>query len=90
VQLDLNNLPATPALALSLFNKGALAEAERHARNAVRIAPVRPEPMPWRKLSIDCTVADDSSSDTIRPDAATSKADHITNYDLPSVVKTNL
>jgi hypothetical protein len=86
VQLDLNNLPATPALALSLFNKGALAEAERHARNAVRIAPVRP----WRKLSIDCTVADDSSSDTIRPDAATSKADHITNYDLPSVVKTNL
>jgi Flp pilus assembly protein TadD len=28
------------ALALSLFNRGALAEAEHHARNAVRIAPM--------------------------------------------------
>ncbi|MGH6799759.1 MAG: tetratricopeptide repeat protein, partial [Roseiarcus sp.] len=39
VRLDPNNLPATQALALLLFNKGALAEAEHHARNAVRIAP---------------------------------------------------
>ena len=39
VRLDPNNLPATQSLALSLFNKGALAEAEYHARNAVRIAP---------------------------------------------------
>ena len=39
VRLDLNNLPATQSLALSLFNKGALAEAEYHARNAVRMAP---------------------------------------------------
>ena len=40
VRLDSNNLPATQALALSLFNRGALAEAEHHARNAVRIAPM--------------------------------------------------
>jgi tetratricopeptide (TPR) repeat protein len=39
VRLDPNNLPATQALALSLFNRGALAEAEHHARNAVRIGP---------------------------------------------------
>ena len=39
VRLDPNNLAATQALALSLFTKGALAEAEVHARNAVRIAP---------------------------------------------------
>ena len=39
VRLDPNNLPATQALALSLFNRGALDEAEYHARNAVRIAP---------------------------------------------------
>ena len=39
VRLDPNNLAATQALALSLFTRGALAEAEVHARNAVRIAP---------------------------------------------------
>ena len=39
VRLDPNNLSATQALALSLFTRGALAEAEVHARNAVRIAP---------------------------------------------------
>ncbi len=39
VRLDPNNLPMTQALALQLFAKGALAEAEVHARNAVRIAP---------------------------------------------------
>jgi tetratricopeptide (TPR) repeat protein len=39
VRLDPNNLPATQALALLLFNKGALMEAEHHARNAVRIGP---------------------------------------------------
>ena len=39
MRLDPNNLPATQALALLLFTKGALAEAEVHARNAVRIAP---------------------------------------------------
>ena len=39
VRLDPNNLPATQALALLLFNQGSLAEAEYHARNAVRIAP---------------------------------------------------
>ena len=39
VRLDPNNLPVTQALALQLFAKGALAEAEVHARNAVRMAP---------------------------------------------------
>ncbi len=39
VRLDPNNLAATQALALSLFGRGAMAEAEQHARNAVRIAP---------------------------------------------------
>ena len=39
VRLDPNALNATQALALSLFTRGALAEAEVHARNAVRIAP---------------------------------------------------
>ncbi|HXZ15917.1 MAG TPA: sulfotransferase [Roseiarcus sp.] len=39
VRLDPNNLAATQTLALMLFNKGALVEAEYHARNAVRIAP---------------------------------------------------
>jgi tetratricopeptide (TPR) repeat protein len=43
VRLDANNLPATQALALTLFGKGALAEAEQHARNAVRIAPSDPQ-----------------------------------------------
>jgi tetratricopeptide (TPR) repeat protein len=39
VRLDPNNLAATQALALALFTRGALPEAEVHARNAVRIAP---------------------------------------------------
>ena len=43
VRLDPNNLNATQALALSLFTKGALADAEVHARNAVRIAPTDPQ-----------------------------------------------
>ena len=43
VRLDPNDLPATQALALLLFGKGALAEAEIHARNAVRIAPLDPQ-----------------------------------------------
>jgi tetratricopeptide (TPR) repeat protein len=40
VRLDPNNLPATQALAMLLFNRGALAEAEVHARNSVRIGPL--------------------------------------------------
>lgn len=43
VRLDPNNLAATQALALLLFGKGALVEAEHHARNAVRIAPTDPQ-----------------------------------------------
>jgi tetratricopeptide (TPR) repeat protein len=43
VRLDPNHLPATQALALLLFGKGALAEAEHHARNAIRIAPLDPQ-----------------------------------------------
>jgi Tfp pilus assembly protein PilF len=43
VQLHPNTLWATHELALSLFGKGAIAEAERHARNAVRIAPENPQ-----------------------------------------------
>ena len=39
VRLDPNNLPRTQALALLLLTGGVLAEAEDHARNAVRIAP---------------------------------------------------
>ena len=40
VRLDPNQPQATQALALMLFTRGALAEAERHARDAVRIAPL--------------------------------------------------
>jgi tetratricopeptide (TPR) repeat protein len=40
VRLEPNNLPATQALAMLLFNRGALAEAEVHARNSVRIGPL--------------------------------------------------
>ena len=40
VRIDPNHLGATQALALLLFGKRALAEAEVHARNAVRIAPI--------------------------------------------------
>jgi tetratricopeptide (TPR) repeat protein len=39
VRLDPNDLGATQALASLLFGKGALAEAEIHARNAVRLSP---------------------------------------------------
>ncbi len=39
VALDPNHLAATQDLALRQVRRGALAEAERHARNAVRIAP---------------------------------------------------
>jgi tetratricopeptide (TPR) repeat protein len=39
VRLNPNDLAATQALASLLFGKGALAEAEVHARNAVRLAP---------------------------------------------------
>ncbi len=39
VALEPNNLWATKEITLLLLGKGALAEAERHARNAVRIAP---------------------------------------------------
>jgi tetratricopeptide (TPR) repeat protein len=39
VRLDPNDLAATQALASLLFSKGAMAEAEVHARNAVRLAP---------------------------------------------------
>jgi tetratricopeptide (TPR) repeat protein len=42
-RLDPNNLAATQAMALLLFGKGALVEAEHHARNAVRIAPTDPQ-----------------------------------------------
>jgi tetratricopeptide (TPR) repeat protein len=42
VRLDPNDLAATQTLASLLFAKGALAEAEVHARNAVRLAPADP------------------------------------------------
>src|SRR5712692_8968942 len=43
VQLHPNTLWATHELTLMLFGKGAIAEAEIHARNAVRIAPENPQ-----------------------------------------------
>ncbi|MDE1994856.1 MAG: sulfotransferase [Rhizobiaceae bacterium] len=43
VILDPNNVWATQELALLLFGKGDLAEAEVHARNAIRIAPNEPQ-----------------------------------------------
>src|SRR5437763_9689791 len=43
VQLHPNTLWATHDLILVLFGKGAIAEAEVHARNAVRIAPENPQ-----------------------------------------------
>jgi len=43
VQFDPNNFEATNELALLLLAKGALDEAEIHARNAVRIAPEIPQ-----------------------------------------------
>ncbi|HEX3864180.1 MAG TPA: sulfotransferase [Stellaceae bacterium] len=43
VQLHPNTLWATHELTVALFGRGALAEAEIHARNAVRIAPENPQ-----------------------------------------------
>src|SRR5579862_8902836 len=43
VRLEPNNLAATQALALQLFGRGAMAEAEHHARNTVRMAPNDPQ-----------------------------------------------
>ena len=43
VQLHPNTLWATHELTIMLFNRGAIAEAEIHARNAVRIAPENPQ-----------------------------------------------
>src|SRR5437016_10895867 len=43
VQLHPNTLWATHELTLMLFGRGAIAEAELHARNAVRIAPEEPQ-----------------------------------------------
>src|SRR5438445_4285122 len=43
VQLHPNTLWATLELALALFGRSAIAEAEMHARNAVRIAPESPQ-----------------------------------------------
>ena len=43
VQLDPNDFVATSDLALDLLAQGNLAEAEVHARNAVRIAPENPQ-----------------------------------------------
>lgn len=43
VALHPNTFWATNQLALALFNKGAVLEAEVHARNAVRIAPENPQ-----------------------------------------------
>jgi tetratricopeptide (TPR) repeat protein len=40
---DRNDLAATNALALLLFARGNLAEAELHARNAIRIGPENPQ-----------------------------------------------
>jgi Tfp pilus assembly protein PilF len=43
VQLHPNTLWATHELTAALFGRGAIAEAEIHARNAVRIAPENPQ-----------------------------------------------
>ena len=43
VQLHPNTFWATHDLALALLGRGAIAEAETHARNAVRIAPENPQ-----------------------------------------------
>jgi tetratricopeptide (TPR) repeat protein len=40
VRLDPNNVAATQSIALALFGRRALGEAEAHARNSVRIAPL--------------------------------------------------
>jgi tetratricopeptide (TPR) repeat protein len=43
VHFEPNNFEATNELALRLLGKGALGEAEIHARNAIRIAPQAPQ-----------------------------------------------
>ncbi len=43
VELHPNTLWATHELTVALFSRGAIAEAEIHARNAVRIAPENPQ-----------------------------------------------
>jgi len=43
VHFDPNNFNATNELALMLLRRGALVEAEVHARNAIRIAPQTPQ-----------------------------------------------
>jgi tetratricopeptide (TPR) repeat protein len=43
VHFEPNNFEATNELALLLLSKGALGEAEIHARNAIRIAPQAPQ-----------------------------------------------
>ena len=43
VRFEPNNFDATNELALRLLGKGALGEAEIHARNAIRIAPQAPQ-----------------------------------------------
>ncbi|MDE2005002.1 MAG: sulfotransferase [Rhodospirillales bacterium] len=43
VAINPNDFWATNEIALILLGRGALAEAERHARNAVRIAPENPQ-----------------------------------------------
>jgi tetratricopeptide (TPR) repeat protein len=43
VKINPNDLLATQSLCMLLFNNAALAEAEVHARNAVRIAPDNPQ-----------------------------------------------
>src|SRR5438132_292416 len=43
VRLHPNTLWATQELTLTLFSRGAVADAEIHARNAVRIAPQNPQ-----------------------------------------------
>src|SRR5205085_1480189 len=43
VRMHPNTLWATQELTLTLFSRGAVAEAEIHARNAVRIAPQNPQ-----------------------------------------------
>ncbi len=43
VHFEPNNFEATNELALMLLGKGALGEAEIHARNAIRIAPQAPQ-----------------------------------------------
>lgn len=43
VRLDPNDLAATQRLALALFGRGILRDAEQHARNAVRLGPLDPQ-----------------------------------------------